>query len=315
MKMKYWLFPLGILVIWICAVASKTLENRNMTSVTFADMTKGRIEYVATAEGILHADQTIRLRTPAELIIEDVFVREGDYIEAGNPIASIYNKALLLEIADFTDEETLSFLNDIRKNSCCIIAPVDGYITEVCITEDSKVGTDTILYKYARADCDTYSAKFTIDERIATQFSAGEEVKYTYVSSNHENTQVYTGDAEIEYIEGGTVTCRFTDFIGFRHGDTVAVTFRHTSEVYDCILPAHVLSAQEDSVYTGRYVIYYAVPDTDKENRYTVVESTIHVLETNGMEAAVDYRYSDGRYVIDKVFGNLIHLGTVRKYT
>ena len=76
---------------------------------------------------------------------------------------------------------------------------------------------------------------------------------------------------------------------------------------------ARVLSAQEDSVYTGRYVIYYAVPDADKENRYTVVESTISVFETNGIDAAVDYRYSDGRYVIDKVSGNLYHLGTVRQ--
>ena len=312
MKNKYWLFPLGILVIWGCATASKTIENRNMTSVTFADMTKGRIEYAAAAEGILEADQTIRMRTPAELMIEDVFVHEGDYVEAGTPVASVYDKALLRETADSAEEETLTFLNDIRDNSYQIIAPADGYITEVCITEDSRMGADAILYKYASADCETYTAVFIIDELIAVQFSTGDEVKYTYTSSDPENTQVYTGSAEIEHIEGGTVTCSFKDSVEFRHGDTVAVTFRHTSETYDCIIPARVLSAQEDSVYTGRYVIYYAVPDADKENRYTVVESTISVFETNGIDAAVDYRYSDGRYVIDKASGNLYHLGTVR---
>ena len=100
MNNKYWLFPLGIFVIWGCATASKTIENRNMTSVTFADMTKGRIEYAAAAEGILEADQTIRMRTPAELMIEDVFVHEGDYVEAGTPVASVYDKALLRETAD-----------------------------------------------------------------------------------------------------------------------------------------------------------------------------------------------------------------------
>ena len=313
MKNKYWLFPLGILLIWGCATASKTIENRNMTSVTFADITKGRIEYAAAAESVLEADQTIRMRTPAELIIEDIYIRDGDYVEAGTPVASVYDKALFREMEMSTDEEVLAFLADIQQNSQQITAPADGYITEVCISEDSSVMCDTILYKYARADCETYTAEFTIDERIAEQFSEGDEVRYSYTSSDPENIRILTGTAEILFIDGGTITCRFANTDGFRPGDAISVTFQKSSKSYDSLLPAHVLKAQTDSAYTGRYTVYYAVPDPEKENRYTVIESSITVYETNGIYAAVDFRYSDGRAVIDKATDELHPLETVRK--
>jgi len=312
-KYKYLIFPLGIFLIWLCAAVSNTIENNNMTSVTFVDVTQRHIHYTAAVEAKLESSHEIRVRTPSSLILEDVFVHEGDLVEAGTPIASVYDKALIEEISLTNDPDTLEFLMSIQKNSYFITAEEDGYITELLISEDSKIMADYIVYKYVEIFSENFNIKVEIDENISKKFTVGDKVKYTYNQSNEEKTYSYTGEAFIEYIADGEIICSIENNDQLRHGDSVTLNFRHISNMYESIIPMHVIYEQQDSQYSNRYKIYYAVPIHDKDNRYTVVEGLVEVLEDNGIYAAIEFNYKDGREIIDKYSGSLVQYCVVRK--
>ena len=149
--------------------------------------------------------------------------------------------------------------------------------------------------------------------RCCQAVSDRESLKYSCTASNGEKEHVYTGKAVIRHIEDGLITCIFEDAAGYRHGGTVTVSFTYKSEQYDSVVPFDVLYEASDSQYTNMYTIYYAVPIPDEPGRYTVVQGSVKVLETNGIYAAIEYRYTDGRKIIRYMDGNVTHGSTVRE--
>ena len=313
MKKRYLLFPVCILVLWLCAAISNTIDTYNTPAVIFTEPIKSRIEFTADIESTLCAEEIYRMRSPADLILEDIYVMSGDYVSAGTPIASVYAKALDRTISTCTDMGIRDILLTIRNQSYQITAPTDMCITEVCITEDCHVSEDVILYKYAPTGCEQYSAQFLLTSDTAKLFQTGASLKYSCMASAGEKEHVYTGKTVIRHIEDGLITCIFEDAAGYRHGDTVTVSFTYKSEQYDSVVPFDVLYESSDSQYTNMYTIYYAVPIPDEPDRYTVVQGTVKVLETNGVYAAIEYRYTDGRKIIRHMDGNVTHGSTVRE--
>ena len=308
MKKKYLIFLCGIGAIWLCNAAARTVDNKKTPVVTFADIQKGRIEYFCEAESRLEAAVTYRVRCPASLIIEDVYIKDGDMVKKGDPVLTVYGKSLEKAISMCVDEVQLDLLEDIRYNSYKWIAEQDMYITDVHIEEDCSITEDTLIFKYAPVDCTEYTAQFEIDEITASKFNVGDSLKYTYTYNENNGERVYIGECEIIHKENAAVICHFVDQEEPHHGENIKVNFSHQTEIFDYVVSNSVLHYSD---HLGKYRIYYALP-TEEYGRYIVVESDVKILESGAEESAIEFPYTDGRKIISHAEGNIYHGCTVR---
>ena len=313
MKKRYFIFLIGILVIWICAAMSNRIENVSIPAVKFVEPQSGYIEFSIMVESTLTSDTNIRVRSAADLIIEDVYIQPGDFVGAGDKIATVYDKSLNEAIQD-GDEITRKYLQTIKDNSYSMISDMDMYITQVNITEDSQILKDTILYKYAPTTASDFSAQFFVDRVYLEFFQIGDVVEYTYnkVYENGEN-RIFSGNATISSINENILVCSFEDEEYLVHGDKICLNLKYKSEKYDTIIPYTALEEMESTRYTDTYSIFYAIPDIETEDRWIVVKSTVVVLDTNGVEAAIEFNYSDDRKIVSYSEENIFDKCVIRE--
>ena len=126
---------------------SRTVENLTLTSVTLVTPCKGAIA-AADADFV---QEIVRVRTQAALVLEDIYIKEGNVLEPGDRNASVYPAAVERALAD-TDGAERAFLEQLRGNGYLLTAEAAGEVTEVPVKTDASVKADAILYKYLPED-------------------------------------------------------------------------------------------------------------------------------------------------------------------
>lgn len=143
---KYICITLLILIL-ASVYLSRTVENLTLTSVTLMTPFKGTI----VTEDHDFIQEIVRVRAPAELVIEDVYIEVGDTLEAGDPVASVYPAAADRLLAE-ADGKVLSFLTKLRDNNYVLNADDPGEIIEIPVKNDTTVKAEGIVYKYIPED-------------------------------------------------------------------------------------------------------------------------------------------------------------------
>ena len=137
-------------LILLAAYSSRSIENMTLTKVVLAKPFKGTI--TTPVEGF--RPEIIRVRTQANLMLEDIFIDSGDEIKFGDPIASVYSVDVDRQIADIetangtTGSMEYAFLTMLRENGYVIHAEAAGKILSVPVKQDTLVTKESILYKY-----------------------------------------------------------------------------------------------------------------------------------------------------------------------
>ena len=117
-------------LILLAAYSSRSIENMTLTKVVLAKPFKGTI--TTPVEGF--RPEIIRVRTQANLMLEDIFIDSGDEIKFGDPIASVYSVDVDRQIADIetangtTGSMEYAFLTMLRENGYVIHAEAAGKI-------------------------------------------------------------------------------------------------------------------------------------------------------------------------------------------
>ena len=138
---KYICLAVAVIVLSL-AYMSRTIENLTLKKVTLTAPVKGVLDTEPDAVG-----DVIRVRTPAALVIEDVFVKPGDTVREGDKIMSLYKNAVDRELA-VAGGEPLEFLTEIKDNDYILTAIESGRIRDVKAETDGSAAPDDILYKY-----------------------------------------------------------------------------------------------------------------------------------------------------------------------
>ncbi len=141
-------------LILLAAYSSRSIENMTLTKVVLAKPFKGTI--TTPVEGFI--PKMIRVRTQANLVLEDVYISIGDKIAPGDPIVSVYSvdidrKLAVLERANAGEASAeYAYLKWIQENDYMIYADAEGEIIALPIKPDIEVDVESILYKYIPAD-------------------------------------------------------------------------------------------------------------------------------------------------------------------
>ena len=140
-------------LILLAAYSSRSIENMTLTKVVLAKPFKGTI----TTPVEDFRPEMIRVRTEANLILEDVYIDIGDEIKIGDPIASVYSvdvdrQLAALENAENAEEAMSSpeyaYLKWVKENGYIISAEAEGEVITLPIKPDAKIESETILYMY-----------------------------------------------------------------------------------------------------------------------------------------------------------------------
>ena len=103
-----------VLVVLIAAAAyfSRTLENLTLTEVELISHHTGTLTFKDES----YIPEIVRVRCVGDIVLEDIYVGNGENIKAGDPIASVYPAALdrALE-SDALSAEERSWYTAIRE--------------------------------------------------------------------------------------------------------------------------------------------------------------------------------------------------------
>ena len=175
-----------VLVVLIIAAAyfSRTLENLTLTEVELISHHTGTLTFKDES----YIPEIVRVRCVGDIVLEDIYVGNGENIKAGDPIASVYPAALdrALE-SDALSAEERSWYTAIRENGYRIIAAADGFVVHVPPSPDDSLTAEAILYKYIPADVPlemTYSEAYDVIVPMRALSPTEEDGKYLIYYAN-----------------------------------------------------------------------------------------------------------------------------------
>ena len=168
---KYICLAVAVIVLSL-AYMSRTLENLTLKRVALTAPVKGVLDTEPEAVG-----DVVRVRTPAALVIEDVFVKPGDTVREGDKIMSLYKKAVDRELA-VADGEPLEFLTEIKNNDYILTAKEGGKLRDVRVSTDGSAAPDDILYKYIPYEAKTVSEVYETIVPLSALTPSGRDGTY-----------------------------------------------------------------------------------------------------------------------------------------
>ena len=124
LKRKTIIILAAVAIVAVAGIAAFAIMNRGGAELkASAVLSKGPIEQVAKAEGIIESANKYEVYSPSNLRVKDIYVREGDMVKSGDVLAELNSEALALEIrraelsiesaeASLTNEQS-SLLNTI----------------------------------------------------------------------------------------------------------------------------------------------------------------------------------------------------------
>ena len=175
-----------VLVVLIAAAAyfSRTLENLTLTEVELISHHTGTLTFKDES----YIPEIVRVRCVGDIVLEDIYVGNGENIKAGDPIASVYPAALdrALE-SDALSAEERSWYTAIRENGYRIIAAADGFVVHVPPSPDDSLTAEAVLYKYIPADVPlemTYSETYDVIVPMRALSTTEDDGKYLIYYAN-----------------------------------------------------------------------------------------------------------------------------------
>lgn len=173
-----------LVLIVTAAYFSRTLENLTLTEVELVSHHTGTL----TVKDESYVPEIVRVRCVGDIVLEDIYIENGEKIKIGDPIASVYPAALdrALQSDDLTADKR-SWYTEIRENRYRIISTADGLVIHVPPNPDDSLTAESVLYKYIPADVPlehTYSEAYDVIVPMRALIPTGEDRKYLIYYAN-----------------------------------------------------------------------------------------------------------------------------------
>lgn len=204
-------------------------------------MTRGDIAVTIESTGVVRPQNRLEIKPPVAGRIEDVLVHEGDWVKAGQVVASMSSsdRAALLDAARARGPEELARWQDIYR-ATPLIAPLDGEIIARSM-EPGQTATaqDTVLVM-----SDKLIIEAQVDETDLAQIQLGQTAKVTldaYATKSFPASVSHIA-FEAETVDNVTIyrvqvlPDEMPEFV--RSGMTANVTFTATSAESKLLVPA-----------------------------------------------------------------------------
>lgn len=189
MSVRRSLLILAILAIVIplvvTLVSASQISNQQAEQAAFAEALQthpvemGRVERVVEALGSVEADEVVDLRFARSGRIADVFVKEGDYVDAGTPIAMLENES---EIIAYEQALTNLTIAELRYLDTADVDEDDIRIAEAAV--QSALGAYQAVQDRV-TDEDIAAAELRYQETVEA-FRAAEEARRNAGGLNRE---------------------------------------------------------------------------------------------------------------------------------
>lgn len=219
---------------------------------------RGNIEITVQSTAEVRPQNRLEIKPPIAGRVEEVLVREGDSVKAGQIIAwmSSTDRAALLDAARARGQEALDHWKEIYK-ATPLIAPLDGTI----IARDVEPGQTVTASDALLVMSDVLIVEAQVDETDLAQIALGQKVVVTLDAYPDKAFDAVVSHVsyEAETVENVTiykVEVLPTNMPGFvRSGMTASVTFTAQTAMNVLILPAETVHDEN-----GHKVVWEADP-------------------------------------------------------
>ena len=211
---------------------------------------RGNIEITVQSTASVRPQNRLEIKPPIAGRVEEVLVREGDEVKAGQIIAwmSSTDRAALLDAARARGPEALAHWQEIYK-ATPIVAPLDGTI----IARNAEPGQTVTAADTLLVMSDVLIVEAQVDETDLAQIALGQKVMVTLDAYPEEGFEADVSHIsyEAETVENVTiykVEVLPTNMPGFvRSGMTASVTFTTQAATNVLILPAETVHDENGS--------------------------------------------------------------------
>ena len=200
-----------VLLVLLCAVlyvrqrVQRSVTAQSSSNVKTASVTVGSIETAVSGTGTLVSENVEDLSVPSTVKVEEIFVEQGDEVEAGTLLASV-NKSTVLTTLSTVQKKLDNLDSDIHsasnnKVSSTINAGVPGRVKAIYAEKGDDVAT--VMYEkgaLALLSMDGYLA-VDLDD---TGFAPGETVTVT-------DSEGKEWEGTVDCVAGQTATILITD--------------------------------------------------------------------------------------------------------
>jgi HlyD family secretion protein len=205
-KLAYWLLPVaGILVFAFVWVREKEVALRmDAEKVTVKKVEFGDFQEIITVNGTVEPLRTVRLDAREGGVVEEIFVENGQEVNAGQALMRLSNSTLML---DFMNRETqiVEQINNLRNTRITLEQnqrlSQDQYLDVVyqMNEQENQFYSDSILHEEeAIADLDYRSSKNTYDYLHSKKELLEQRLKE---EENYRGGQIRRIDASIDLME------------------------------------------------------------------------------------------------------------------
>ena len=253
---------------------------------------RGNIEITVQSTASVRPQNRLEIKPPIAGRVEEVLVREGDEVKAGQIIAwmSSTDRAALLDAARARGQEALDHWREIYK-ATPLVAPLDGTIIARDVEPGQTVtASDTLLVM-----SDVLIVEAQVDETDLAQLALGQKVLVTLDAYPDEGFEAVVSHISYEAETVANVPIYKVEVLptnmpGFvRSGMTASVTFTALAATNVLILPAETVHDEG-----GRKVVWESDPQDPSGKR----SLGISVGSTDGRNYEITAGLAEGDTVL-----------------
>lgn len=305
------------IVVFFGTVASRFTSSVLTPVVETEYVSSGTVDHDILVDAMISGDREVPVYVSPGIMVEEVYVSEGETVEKGDKLLRINNDALQKvyldkkierkrmkmsggyasederqadELRIAAADEELTALETLVKQEGTVYASFGGMVSEVRQKTGSISTEEAALILTQEAD--TYTLKLSITEEEKEHIAVGDKatVQTGEASISAEILDVYEETANPQHYIAEVQVPGDT----FHIGDSVLVDILHSSEKYDFIVPLSALHSNE----TGDYVLVAREKETFLGTELVAAKVQIKVGDADTEYAGVA---SDALSADDKV--------------
>lgn len=221
--------------------------------------TSNGTEIKATDSAKFETQETISFKSKSSGTIKNIYIRNGDLINSGELVILLENDELSEKLSDAQTSlsDAYTELNDMKDDYSfyTITAPIDGVVTNVAVSVDDYVRSESTIAKIVN----NYEIEFSIDvdELDILDLEVGQEAKVTIDALEDTTITPLIGNVSEIALEGTTMSSvtTYPVTISLAGNDEIRMGMNCSAEIIVksaedvLIVPVEAINTRKDKYY------------------------------------------------------------------